>query len=176
MPSIVACDAHGMVMFDLRGSELRAYKASIEPPDDLQEFWTATLAAAREYAGGPILTPVATPLRLIETFDLTFPGFGGHPIRGWLHRPAGRTEALPCVVEYRGYGGGRGLAHEGARWAMAGYVHVVMDSRGQGSSGLVGDTPDPNAGAPAHAGVMTRGVLDRDEYYYRRLFTDAARA
>jgi cephalosporin-C deacetylase len=165
-----------MAMFDLRGAELRSYKTSIEPPDDLPEFWTATLAAAREHAGAPILTPVATPLRLVETFDLTFPGFGGHPIRGWLHRPAGSTEPLPCVVEYRGYGGGRGLAHEGARWAMAGYVHVVMDSRGQGSSGLVGDTPDPNVGAPAQPGVMTRGVLHRDEYYYRRLFTDAARA
>lgn len=163
-------------MFDLRGAELRAYKSSLEPPGDLRQFWDGTLAEARAHGGAPSATPVATPLRLIETYDVTFPGFGGDPIRAWLHRPSGADAALPAVVEYRGYGGGRGLAHEGARWAMAGYAHVVMDSRGQGSGWSTGDTADPNTGPPAQPGVMTRGILDRDTYYYRRLFTDAVRA
>jgi cephalosporin-C deacetylase len=166
----------GMPMFDLTGTELRTYKSAVEPPPDLGEFWDGTLAAAREHGGAPSLRPANTPLRLIETYDVEFPGFGGDPIRGWLHRPAGAAGPLPAVVEYRGYGNGRGLAHEGARWAVAGYAHFVMDTRGQGSSGSVGDTADPNEGAPAHPGVMTRGILDRDTYYYRRLFTDAARA
>ena len=165
-----------MPMFDLSGAELRAYRTAAEPPPDLAEFWDGTLAAAREQGGAPTVTPVETPLRLVTTFDVEFPGYGGDPIKAWLHRPAGVDGPMPAVVEYRGYGGGRGLAHEGARWAMAGYAHLVMDSRGQGSSGSPGDTADPNAGAPAHPGVMTRGILDRDTYYYRRLFTDAARA
>ncbi len=61
------------------------------------------------------------------------PGFGGSPIRGWLHLPAGRGGPIPAVVEYIGYGGGRGLAHERILWAAAGYAHFVMDTRGQGS-------------------------------------------
>jgi cephalosporin-C deacetylase len=166
-----------MPMFDLRDAELRGYRTAVQPPPDLTEFWTGTLDAARVHDRAPTLTPVRTPLRLVETFDVEFPGYGGDPIKAWLHRPAGGDAGqLPAVVEYRGYGGGRGLAHEGARWAVAGYVHLVMDSRGQGSSGSPGDTADPNPGAPAHPGVMTRGILDRDTYYYRRLFTDAARA
>jgi cephalosporin-C deacetylase len=166
----------GMPMFDLTGAELRAHRGDVKPPEDLQEFWTETLAAARGHGGAPTLTPVATPLRLIETFDVTFPGYAGDPIRAWLHRPAGASEALPCVVEYRGYGGGRGLAHEAVRWAVAGYAHFIMDSRGQGSGYTTGETPDLHPSSAAQPGVMTRGILDRDSYYYRRLFTDAVRA
>jgi cephalosporin-C deacetylase len=165
-----------MPMFDLSGAELRAHRTDVKAPGDLKEFWAGTLDASRADGATPALTPVATPLRLIETFDVTFPGYAGDPIKAWLHRPAGVTEALPCVVEYRGYGGGRGLAHEVVQWAVAGYAHFVMDSRGQGSGYTTGETPDPHPSTAAQPGVMTRGILDRDTYYYRRLFTDAVRA
>ncbi|MGZ8528873.1 MAG: acetylxylan esterase, partial [Candidatus Limnocylindrales bacterium] len=88
-----------------------------------------------------------------------------------------RRGPLPAVVEYVGYGGGRGLPHERVLWAAAGYAHLVMDTRGQGSSWAVGDTPDPDAtGAPFHPGFMTQGVLDPAAYYYRRVMADAVRA
>jgi cephalosporin-C deacetylase len=176
MYAIVRAMLPGMPMFDLTGPELRAHESDVKPPEDLQAFWAGTLAAARGQGGTPTLAPIATPLRLIETFDVTFPGYAGDPIKAWLHRPAGASEALPCVVEYRGYGGGRGLAHEIAQWAVAGYAHFVMDSRGQGSGYTTGETPDPHPSTAAQPGVMTRGILDRDTYYYRRLFTDAVRA
>ena len=45
-----------------------------------------------------------------ETFDVTFNGFGGQPVKGWLILPSQRTGITPCVVEYIGYGGGRAFA------------------------------------------------------------------
>ena len=86
--------------------------------------------------------------------------------------------ALPCVVEYLGYGGGRGLSTSWLNFAAAGYAHFVMDTRGQGGSWQRGDTPDiSDAGSsPQHPGFMTRGILSPESYYYRRLFTDAVRA
>jgi len=53
-----------------------------------------------------------------------------------------------------------------------------MDTRGQGAAWSPGDTPDLYAegGSPAVPGTMTRGILDPQHYYYRRVFTDAARA
>jgi cephalosporin-C deacetylase len=108
---------------------------------------------------------------------VTFAGFAGAPIKAWLHLPAQRSGRLPAVVEYVGYGGGRGLAHERTLFAAAGYAHLVMDTRGQGSGWSVGDTPDPDgAGGPAHPGYMTRGILDPAGYYYRRVFADGVRA
>ncbi|MEU8358681.1 acetylxylan esterase [Nonomuraea sp. NPDC048882] len=69
--------------------------------------------------------------------------------------------------------GARGVPHEKRLWACAGYAHLVMDSRGQGA-----DTSDPDVatGGVAAPGFLTRGVLDPERYYYRRLYTDAVRA
>lgn len=109
-------------------------------------------------------------------YDVTFAGFGGHPVKGWLTVPAWSNGPLPTVVEFVGYGGGRGLAHTHLLWASAGFAHFVMDTRGQGSAWGGGETPDPVGSAPAYPGFMTRGIEDPEGYYYRRLFTDAVRA
>jgi cephalosporin-C deacetylase len=158
-------------------AELRAYAPDLPVPADLDRFWAATLAEARAYDLAATFAPVDSGLTAVETLDVTFAGFGGSPIRGWLHLPANRRGPLPAVVEYIGYGGGRGLPHERVLWAVAGYAHFVMDTRGQGSTGSVSDTPDPDpTGAPFHPGFMTRGILDPATYYYRRVFVDAVRA
>jgi cephalosporin-C deacetylase len=173
--------------FDLPLDELRRYRPNVAVPDDLDEFWRETLAQARKYDLAARFTPVDTGLVAVETFDVTFGGYGGSPVRGWLHLPAQRGGPLPAVVEYVGYGGGRGLPHERLFWSAAGYAHLVMDTRGQGSGWSVGHTPDievgnaPGAGVasgagPAHPGYLTRGILDPKTYYYRRVFTDAVRA
>ena len=166
-----------MAQFDLPLEALRTYTPDLAVPADLDAFWASTLADARSHDLGVTCTPVENGLAVIDTFDVTYAGFGGSPIRAWLHLPATRTGPLPAVIEYCGYGGGRGLSHERVLWAAAGYAHLVMDTRGQGSSWMVGDTPDPDAGgAPFHPGFMTQGILDPETYYYRRVFTDAVRA
>lgn len=116
-------------------------------------------------------------LRLVDTFDVTFPGFGGDPVRAWLSVPAGAAGRLTVVVTYNGYGGGRGLPVEHTTWADAGYAELFMDTRGQGASwGSGGDTPDPHGSAPAGPAFMTRGIESFETCYFRRLVTDAVRA
>ncbi len=159
---------------DLPLELLHEYRPALPEPDDLEAFWTATLAEARAAARPHILTAVSSPVRALSVQDLTFTGFGGDEIRGWVIRPHG-DEPLPAVVEFIGYGGGRGLPGERLTWAAAGYVHVIMDTRGQGSGWSIGDTPDPHGSAAAFPGVMTRGIHDPSDYYYRRLYTDAVR-
>jgi cephalosporin-C deacetylase len=165
-----------VAIFDLPLPELERYLPEIDEPADFDDFWASTLAEARSHDLALRLEPVDTGLALVEVFDATFAGFGGDPIKAWVVRPAGAAGPLPAVVEYIGYGGGRGLAIEKLTWANAGYVHLVMDTRGQGSGWSVGDTDDPEGSGPAYSGVMTRGILDPRQYYYRRLITDAVRA
>jgi cephalosporin-C deacetylase len=168
-----------MALFDLSLDELRSYDPRPPAPPDLEEFWARTLTAARSAAPAFAATfePVASRLTVVEAYDVTLPGFGGDPVRGWLHLPAGTTERLPTVVRYLGYTGGRGLPHEVSVWALAGYACLVVDTRGQGTGTTAGDTADPGGTAgPSYPGFMTRGVLDPDTYYYRRVFTDAVRA
>jgi cephalosporin-C deacetylase len=167
-----------VALTDLTLPELEQYAPQRAEPDDFLEFWARTLAEAREHPMRPELAPVQARLRTVDVGDLTFPGFGGHPIKGWLVRPAGTTEPLPCVVSFIGYGGGRGLPHDWLLFASAGYANLVMDTRGQGSGWSPGDTPDRGTDPvdPQFPGFMTRGVGDPDTYYFRRLITDAVRA
>lgn len=167
-----------MALIDLSLEELRAYRPQREEPADFDEFWRGTLAEARSHPLALAHEPVDTGLSLIAVDDVTFAGYGGQPIKAWLLRPAAAEGPLPCVVEYCGYGGGRGLPTEQLFWAAAGYAHLLMDTRGQGGGWRVGETPDDWAegAGPSINGYMTRGIQSPETYYYRRLFTDAVRA
>ncbi|MBB4951202.1 cephalosporin-C deacetylase [Kitasatospora gansuensis] len=166
-----------MAFLSMDLSDLRKYRPERTEPDDFAAFWADTLAEARAVPARLDALPVHTGLTTVTVEDVSFPGFAGQAIRGWLVRPRGAEGPLPAIVTYVGYGGGRGLPHDHLLWASAGYAHLVMDTRGQGGGWSVGDTSDEAPGSgPAHPGSMTRGVLDPASYYYRRLYTDAVRA
>ncbi|MCR6487631.1 acetylxylan esterase [Amycolatopsis sp. OK19-0408] len=156
---------------DLGLDALWEYRSDYAAPLDFDAFWTSTLAEARDHDLALKLTPVDTPLRTLDVFDVTFAGFGGHPIRAWLRVPRGVEGPLPAIVQFHGYGGSRGSALQELHWASAGYAHLQVDVRGQG-----GVTPDPVGSGPAYPGHLTRGIESRETYVYRRIFTDAARA
>jgi cephalosporin-C deacetylase len=122
--------------------------------------------------------PVESGLQLQDVFDVSFSGYGGQRIKGWFLLPRKQKKKIPCVVEFIGYGGGRGFPSDWLLYSSAGYAHFIMDTRGQGSSWMKGDTPDieMEPSNPEYPGFMTRGILDPYRYYYRRLLCDAVRA
>ena len=167
-----------MAATDLPLDELETYSPRLPEPTDFHGFWDSTLQEARSFDLDVMTEAVDTGLEVVRTWDVSFAGFAGHPIRAWLHLPttAADLDNLPAVVQYQGYGGGRGLPHENILWAAAGYAHLVCDTRGQGSGWSTGATADPVGSDPAQPGFMTRGVMNPYSYYYRRLFVDALRA
>lgn len=165
------------MLVDLPLDELERYRPQVHEPEDFDGFWAHQLATAREHDLGVEQVVVDARLRTVEVFDLRFAGYGGSPVAAWLLLPAQRDAPLPAVVEFASYSGGRGLPHDRLVWSAAGYAHLIMDSRGQGSSSTAGVTADPHdTGAPASPGFLTRGVLDPATAYLTRLFVDAARA
>jgi cephalosporin-C deacetylase len=167
-----------VALFDMPLERLREYRPSIDEPTDFDAFWASTLADARGHALEARFEAADVGLRAVESYDVTFSGYGGQSIKGWLLLPAARQGKLPCVVEYIGYGGGRGFPLDWLTWSSVGFAHLVMDTRGQGSASRKGDTADEVEGGsdPAFPGYMTRGITDPRRYYYRRLFTDGVRA
>ena len=161
-----------MAQFDLPVADLENYRPAVAEPADFDAFWQGTLAEAGKHDLDAEFTPHDALLPGVDIYDVRFSGYGGTRVAGWFLTPPRAEGPLPCVVQFIGYGGGRGRPHEWLTWPTAGYAVFVMDSRGQGD----GDTPDLPGVGPQHVGLLTRGVLDRDEYYYRRLFTDAVRA
>ncbi len=169
-----------MPWFDLSESELINYRTATTEPDALDGWWQAQLEQART---------AATPTTLVrhkpsaygpvDVFDVEFSGARGDRIRGWYLRPAGAAQsALPVVVTFIGYGGGRGLPVEHLALPAVGLASFVMDTRGQGGAWSVGATGDPGrtGDGPEYPGVMTRGIATPESYYFTRLFVDAARA
>lgn len=166
-----------MALYDLPVDELAAYRPPRCEEPDFDAFWKRSLEQCARFSLDPRFSPVDVGLRNVETYDVEFSGWSGQRVRGWLLLPRRRDgERLPCVVEYIGYGGGRGFPWDWLVWSAAGYAHLVMDTRGQGSGWLPGDTEDDAPSGPAHPGSMTRGIEAPESYYYRRLISDAVRA
>ena len=164
--------------YDLPLEQLKVYKPDRQEPADFDLFWSETIAEAGGFSLEAKFEPVDYQLRTLETYDLTFNGYAGKPVKGWFLLPRQPVKPLPCVVEFIGYGGGRGSPYDWLLWSSVGYAHLIMDTRGQGSVWLQGDTPDlPVEGSNPHfPGFMTQGILNPKTYYYRRVFIDAVRA
>ncbi|HEX5995010.1 MAG TPA: acetylxylan esterase [Jiangellales bacterium] len=160
------------VTYDLPLEALATYQPEQAEPEDFDAFWKQSLTEA---AGPPAIeaVPVTTRLSTLDAFDVTFAGFAQQPVKAWLTVPAGTRTPLPCVVQFVGYGDGRGDPIDHLLWASAGYAHLVMDARGQG-----GSTPDlpGRPGADTDGPPVVRGLTDPADYYYRRVFMDAVGA
>ena len=168
-----------MSFFDLPLNELQRYLPLREEPNDFDDFWQQTVAETAVFPLNAQLVPVDEGLQTIDTYDVTFAGFGGQPVKGWFLLPRQRAEPLPCVVQYLGYSNGRGLLFDWLAWPSLGFACFVMDTRGQGwAQNRPGATVDiAPQGTGSHVpGFMTQGILDPHTYYYRRLFVDALRA
>ena len=166
-----------MPMLDMSLEEMREYRPAREEPEEFDSFWAETLEEARSHDLNAVFEPIASGFTTVDVFDVTFSGFNGDRIKGWYMLPHAAEGPLPGVVEYIGYGGGRGFPAEWLAFPSAGFAYLVMDTRGQGSVFRRGDTPDvPNGANPFVPGFMTQGILDPKNYYYRRVYTDAVRA
>jgi cephalosporin-C deacetylase len=165
------------MLFDVPLEELEVYRPTVREPADFDAFWQDRLAAAREHPLDPVFDPHPSAIRHADVYDVTFAGSGGAPVKAWLLVPHALADRPAMVVEFVGYGGGRGLALDWLDFSAAGHPHLVMDTRGQGGQWRGSDTPDPHeSGAPGGSGFLVRGVLDPRDHYYARLFVDAARA
>jgi cephalosporin-C deacetylase len=165
------------MQFDLPLDELERYRPVVAEPNDFDEFWSRQLREVRSRPLAATFVPVTSLLETVEVLDVSFAGHGGDRICGWLILPRHRVEPLPTIVEYIGYGGGRGLPHESLVWSAAGYAHLIMDTRGQGSSWSTGASPDPgDSGDPSVPGYLTKGIQNPDSHYYVRLYIDAVQA
>jgi cephalosporin-C deacetylase len=160
-----------MAHFDIDPIELERYVPDVKEPETFDDFWEQTLDESRIKQRPLRLSSEVSGVKEWEVFDVRFSGFNGDEIAGWMVKP---KTSRGVIVEFNGYGGGRGFPHERLWWAGAGYTWVFMDTRGQGSGwGSGGVTPDPHGSAPQGSGFMTRGIESPDTYYYRRVFTDA---
>lgn len=88
-------------------------------------------------------------------------------------KSAARGPKLPCLIQYHGFTDSRGFPWQLMHWAMMGMAVLAMDCRDQG--GVTGNCAR-YTGAGQVMNVVTKGLLDPREYYYRAVYVDCIRA
>ena len=88
-----------MALFDMPQSQLEQYRPAVPEPADFDAFWQTSLAQTRIHSLNAQFTPYCGSYRTVEVFDVSFAGWGGQTVKGWLLLPRQRSGALPCVVE-----------------------------------------------------------------------------
>ena len=129
------------MQIDLSLEELRSYKPAVFEPDDFEDFWATAIADAAKLPLDVEVRPAESVVSAIDVFDVHFTGHGGARIAAWLYVPPNVEADTPVVVEFVGYGGGRGRPAEWLNWSCAGFPHLVMDSRGRAADGAAPTRP-----------------------------------
>lgn len=167
------------MLFDLSLDNLKEYRGSSEEPKDFDYFWEKTLKENSHNTDAKFDLKNDYHLKLFDTWEVSFAGFGGHRIYGWYIAPKNSQGNLTCIIQFPGYGGARDYPFKWLLYPSAGYSTFIMEVRGQGTEGITNGLSlsyDPVGSGPHSDGFMTKGILNKDEYYYRRVFVDAIKA
>ncbi len=158
--------------YDLPLEQLKTYKPELTRQRDFDEFWNNSL---QELAKIPLqysLSPLNYPVNGVKVFTVNFTGFNNANIQGFFAIPD-KSGPHPGLMLYHGYNWAfDGNLSDTVNWALHGYAAFQMLVRGQ--QGYSCDNVASSAGGPA--GWMTKGILNKDEYYYRAVYLDAVRA
>ena len=158
--------------YDLDPEELKRYRPEQTAEKDFGEFWEGTL---KQLAAVPLtyrLNPYDYPVKGVKLFQISFPGYRNANIDGWFATPA-TTGQYPGIALFTGYDWVyNGNVHEVVNYALYGYATLQIFIRGQYGGSV--DNVIPSHGN--NSGWMTKGILSREEYYYRAVYMDCVRA
>lgn len=153
--------------------ELFDYKPELTKEKDFDDFWDRTLVENGKEPLEPARTPFPYGSDKVKVYDVSFSGFDGTRINGWFMVPHfGEGGSYPCLVHYHGYGGNRGIPADFCHWIMQGTAVLSVDIRDQ--NGITGNGAAYSNGSLY--GLGAKGILDKDEYYYRAVYMDCLRA
>lgn len=160
--------------------EIAKYKMALENycpeltrQEDFFPFWENEIKKSNELSLQTEMNLLDYPLSQVKVYDVTFQGVNGVQIHGWYMVPDFIAEKkYPCLVCYHGYGGSRGVPSDHMLWILAGMAVFAVDCRGQG--GITGDSGCASGGGIY--GLTCRGILEKEDYYYREVYLDCIRS
>jgi cephalosporin-C deacetylase len=161
-----------MPIIDLPLEQLKVYKLPLTRRSDFQSFWNENRRLSEEQPLNPVLKKLEYPVKRLEAYLLSFDGFMDKtPVKSWFIKPVGKGP-FPALLFPHGYGWHRGTVSDYLGQILQGVAVMAIDVRGQ-----FGDTPDfAKYPSGSVTGYMTKGILDKNTYYYRYVYMDCARA
>lgn len=162
-----------MPLVDLSIEELRTYKPNLTRREDFLKFWDENRKQAEEQPLNYSERRIEYFSSRLEVFKVTYDGFlDKSPITGYFIRRAETKNKNPTIVFFHGYGGNKGTVSDYLSWVMLGFSVFTIDVRGQ-----AGESPDyAKYTSGSIIGNMTKGILNKETYYYRYVYMDSYRA
>jgi cephalosporin-C deacetylase len=162
-------------------ADLRTFMPPLTRKPDFFTFWEKTIARAKAVPLNAERITVPYPIGSITVCDIQYCGFDTTPIHGWLIFPdkpdavRRRTTSgcrYPCLIHYHGFNGSRGLPCDHTVWTSMGMAVLSIDCRDQ--TGSTGNHAATYGGSTQS--VVCRGILDKDNYYFRHVYMDCLKA
>lgn len=162
-----------MSYVDEVSKQLYSYRPPLTKREDFDEFWGRTLEKTRSVPLNPCRELYDYPSPFAEVYDISYNGFDDTRVHGWFLLPkfAGKSK-LPCLVHYHGFTLNRGRPANFMHWLMLGAAVLSVDCREQ--TGETGNSARYSAGHSTN--LACKGILDKDEFYYRAVYMDCVKA
>jgi cephalosporin-C deacetylase len=149
-------------------------KPSLPVPEDFDAFWSAQKQKLARVPVNARLTPVQSPQREVECFDLLADCLGA-PVSGYLARPkAARARSLPAILTVQGAGVRSSNLAGAAGWAKDGFLALDINAHG-----IPNGKPDQFYEDLANGALKdyrTQGNESRDTIYFLGMFLRVLRA
>ncbi|WP_099159496.1 acetylxylan esterase [Virgibacillus ndiopensis] len=151
--------------------EFESYISKPTKKPDHDSFWKRTFQEARKNPLHEKLEEIDYPIKQIQVYELSYSGFDDTPIKAFYILPKKHDQKLPCLIFFHGYMGNKNSISKYMKWLIQGYAVIAVDCRGQGRSGDYSHYSSDGMGS-----WVVKGILNKDEYYYRKVYTDGVRA
>jgi cephalosporin-C deacetylase len=110
----------------------------------------------------------------VSAYDIRYNGFDETQIQGWLTIPTFlKQDKYPLLIAYHGFRGSRDTPSYYMPFIMMGMAVLSIDCREQG--GLTGNSAVYQSAGMVDS-VVTKGILDKEEYYFRAVYMDCVKA
>ena len=160
-----------MALVDMALEELKTYNPGKNKEKDFDQFWNEKLKGLRTDPIEYNMEKIDFIVPDVDVYKVFYKGYKGSEICGHYLIPRGKPD-LPAILNFHGYTGNKGPVSLDIRWPLMGYAVFSLDIRGQSGESFDNRTYR----GPSFPGHMTKGIFDKDDYYYLGVYLDCVRA
>ncbi|OGS17806.1 MAG: hypothetical protein A3J83_07990 [Elusimicrobia bacterium RIFOXYA2_FULL_40_6] len=160
-----------MPSFDMPLEELRKYKPKPTRKSDFSKFWETSLKELKKEPLNAIRKALPSFTDKVKIYEVRYQGFRGAKVTGRFFVP-NKKGKFPVILYLHGYNGPYDARTFHMMWPLMDVALLEIHVRGQAGGSV--DNTEYSMGA--FSGHMTKGINDKEEYYYRGVHLDSVRA
>ncbi|MBQ2676549.1 MAG: acetylxylan esterase [Clostridia bacterium] len=161
-----------MKFLDNKTKELESYLPELTRKPDFDEFWERNRKKSNQIPLNVRLEPLWNPFDNVESYDVWYTSSDeATTCHGIFIKPKNAVGKIPVVILFHGFTWYCGQVADHLQYVNMGMAVLSMDHRGQN-----GASPDCHGYKTGGFGVMSHGVEDPEDYYFKWSILDGFRA